>query len=318
MRAWRMTGTGEPLVRSEVPEPSAAPGEVVIDVNAAGLCHSDVGALEDPGWMEIIQFVPITLGHEVAGVISEVGEGVTDFRVGDRVGICPSTPTLPGYHRDGGYADKATARQEDIVRVPEGVSFEQAAAGTDAGMTSYHAVVVAGRVEAGNKVGIIGLGGLGQIGARVAVVSGAELYAAELREEVWPLGRDIGVREVTKDIRDFADVGLEVIVDFAGFGTTTAAAIETVRPGGRVVQIGMGRLEATINTRVLIVNNITLVGSSGGDVDDIAAVYWLFWLFAEGKLTPTLTTIGFEEIAEGLERLKAGTVQGRLVATIDG
>jgi propanol-preferring alcohol dehydrogenase len=315
MRAWRMTGTGEPLVRSEVPEPTAAPGEVVIDVRAAGLCHSDVGALEDPGWMEIIQFVPITLGHEVAGVISEVGEGVTDFRVGDRVGICPSTPTLPGYHRDGGYADKATARQEDIVRIPKGVSFEQAAAGTDAGMTSYHAVVVAGQVKAGDKVGIIGLGGLGQIGARVAVVSGAEVYAAELREEVWPLGRDIGVREVTKDIRDFADVGLDSIVDFAGFGTTTAAAIETVRPGGRVVQIGMGRLEATINTRVLIVNNITLVGSSGGDVDDVAAVYRLF---AEGKLTPTLTTIGFEEIAEGLERLKAGTVQGRLVATIDG
>ena len=66
---------------------------------------------------------------------------------------------------------------------------------------------------------------------------------------------------------------------------------------------------------MLIVNNITLVGFSGGTVDDVAAVYRLF---AEGKLTPTLTTIGFDEIAEGLERLKTGTVQGRLVAAIDG
>jgi propanol-preferring alcohol dehydrogenase len=95
VRAWRMTGTGEPLVRSEVPEPTTASGEAVIDVKAAGLCHSDVGALEDPGWMEIIRFVPITLGHEVAGVISEVGEGVTDHRPSDPARCRPVQGILP-------------------------------------------------------------------------------------------------------------------------------------------------------------------------------------------------------------------------------
>jgi propanol-preferring alcohol dehydrogenase len=312
MKGWQFTTTGEPLTLVEKPDPKAAPGEVVIDVRAAGLCHSDVGALEDPGWLEIITTRPVILGHEVAGVISEVGEGVTSFKVGDRVGVCPSTPTLPGYVRDGGYANKTTARVEDIVRIPDNVSFEHAAAGTDAGMTSYHAVMVAGQTKAGMKVGIIGLGGLGQVGARIAVVAGAEVYAADVSEKARALGAEIGVKQVFTDVREFP-LDLDVIVDFAGFGTTTAGAIEVIKPGGRVVQVGMGRLEATINTRLLIVKAVQLVGSVGGDVHDVKAVYDLY---ASGKLTPLIVPTTFEEIPAGLDRLHEGGVTGRLVAVM--
>ena len=314
MQAWQFTNTHEPLVLNEVPEPTAGPGEVVVDVKSAGLCHSDVGLMEDEGWLALLAKTPITIGHEVAGVVSAVGDGVTDWKIGDRVGICPTTELgAPGYAFDGGFAPKTVIGQEALVRIPDNVSFAYGAAGTDAGMTSHHAVIANGQVTKGTKLGIIGFGGLGQIGARVAVLAGAEVYVAEINEDVWQNARDAGVTDVRKGIKDFADVGLDVIVDFAGFGVTTADAIETVRAGGRVVQVGMGRLEATINTRVLITNNVTLVGSVGGTKDDVQGVYDYL---ATGELNPTITEIGFDEIADGIERLAKGQVVGRLVATL--
>ena len=178
MKSWRFTGTNEPLRLEELPEPSAGPGKVVIDVKAAGICHTDVGILTDPGWMTMLGQVPVTLGHEDAGVISAVGDGVTDFKVGDRVAICPTTSAgCPGSSFDGGFGPKIVIGTEALVRIPDEVDFVNGAAATDAGMTSYAAVVRRGGVKAGDKVGIIGLGGLGQIGARVAYLLGAEVYA---------------------------------------------------------------------------------------------------------------------------------------------
>lgn len=313
MKAWQFTNTHEPLVLADVTEPTAAPGGVVIDVKAAGLCHSDVGLMEDEGWLALLAKQPITIGHEVAGVISEVGADVTEWKVGDRVGFCPTTEVgAPGYAFDGGFAPKAAIDQAALVRIPDSVSFTYGAAGTDAGMTSHHAVIVNGQVTKGTKLGIIGFGGLGQIGSRVGVLAGAEVYVAEVNEDVWQNARDAGVTDVKKSIADFADIGLDVIVDFAGFGTTTAQAIETVRPGGRVVQVGMGRLEATINTRVLITHNVTLVGSVGGTKADVQGVYDYL---ATGELNPTITEISFDDIPDGIDKLAKGQVVGRLVAT---
>ena len=314
MKAWQFTNTHEPLVLADVPEPTAAAGEVVIDIQAAGLCHSDVGLMEDEGWLALLAKRPITIGHEVGGVISQLGEGVTDWKVGDRVGICPTAGYgAPGYARDGGYTFKVAFAADSLVRIPDNVSFALGAMGTDAGMTSHHAVMAAGQLKAGHKLGIIGLGGLGQIGARVAVLAGAEVYVAEIDERVWPVGYELGVKRMAKSITEFKDVGLDVIVDFAGFGTTTAEAVESTRIGGRVVQVGMGRLEATISTRSLITRRVALVGSAGGTKDDVASIYGHF---ESGELAPVLSMISFAEIPEGLERLQRGDVTGRLVADI--
>jgi propanol-preferring alcohol dehydrogenase len=316
MKAWQFTNTHEPLVLNEVPEPAAGPGEAVIDIKAAGLCHSDVGLLEDEGWLPMLGKLPITPGHEIAGVISEIAEGVEGWKAGDRVGVCPTAEgaTSPGYTHDGGYSFKCTASTKSLVAVPESLSFELAAAGTDAGMTSYHAVVTEGRVKQGDRVGIIGLGGLGQIGARVAVLRGCEVYVAEPNQQVWPLSEKIGCKKIVSDITGLLDENLDVIIDYAGFGTTTAGAIEAVRPGGRVVQVGLGQMEATINTTALVTKRVTLIGSLGGTVDDITGVYEMM---ATGDLDPAVTPIAFSEIPEGLDRLAKGGVVGRLVATLD-
>lgn len=313
MKAWHFTGTHQPLVKAEVPEPSPGPGQVKIDVKAAGLCHSDVGILEDEKWLALIPSLPITPGHEVAGVVEEVGEGVTDYAVGDRVAVWPMRVSV-GYGVHGGFGEKVVAETEGLVRIPDNVSFAMAATSTDAGMTSHGAVMTRGGLQRGEKIGIIGLGGLGQIGARVAVLNGAELYVAEVNEAVWPLAEEIGAKRVVKDITELKDAGLDLVVDFAGFGTTTAGALETVRPGGRVVLVGMGRLEATINTYPLILGALDLKGNVGGTDGDIRAV--LDWM-SKGEIHPVIEEISWDEIGDGIDRLARGEVRGRLVCIYD-
>ncbi|WP_067724548.1 zinc-binding dehydrogenase [Oceanobacillus damuensis] len=316
MKGWEFTTTNEPLKLVEKPDPKATEGRVVIEVKAAGLCHSDVGALRDKKWLDIIEHTPIIMGHEVAGVIKEVGPGVTDYKVGDRVGVCPVSKVGmgPGYGYDGGYSDLVSAPAVDLVPMPDEISFAQAAAGTDAGMTSYHAMFQTGQAKPGMKVGVIGIGGLGQIAARAAVVKGIDVYAVDVSPKARELAKELGVKEVFEDVRELADIAPDLIVDYAGFGTTTAGAIDVIAPGGTVVLVGMGKLEATINTDPLILKAATLKGSVGGDGHDIAEVYKLM---ASGDIEPTISEITFDEIYEGLLKLERHEVTGRLVANLE-
>ncbi|WP_460802699.1 zinc-binding dehydrogenase [Microbacterium sp. GXF6406] len=313
MRAWHFVGTHKPFERVDIDEPTAGPGKVVIDVKAAGLCHSDVGILEDEKWLSSMKELPVVPGHETAGVISEVGEGVTDWKVGDRVAVWPLAEIM-GYMVNGAWEDRSEVSTDGLIAIPEGVSFAQAAAATDAGMTSVGALSTAG-VEAGMKVGIIGFGGLGQIGARVAHLRGAEVYVAEINESVWDRAREAGAVKVAKSITEFADVELDVIIDYAGFGVTTSDALNTVKSsgGGRVVQVGMGKLESTIDTYALILGRKQLHGSMGGSKEDIEET---MRYMASGDLKPALTEIDFEEIPAGIQQLIDGTAVGRLVAKV--
>ncbi|WP_296631863.1 zinc-binding dehydrogenase [Rhodoluna sp.] len=316
MKAWQFEGTNKPLVLNEVPEPKVRPGTVVVDVKATGICHSDVSTLTDPNWMFMYPELPRTLGHETAGVISEVGPGMEHWKVGDRVGLAPvmSNGEALGYYSwDGGWAPKILATDDNLVKLPDEVSFELGAMATDAGLTSYHAIMAVGGAKAGMKVGVIGLGGLGYIGARAAVLSGAEVYAAEVNAETRALADEIGLKAVAESITEFKDVGLELIVDYAGFGTTTAEAIDTLAEFGKLVQVGMGRGQATINTTPIIINQLTIAGSKSGTKEDLAGIYELM---RTGKLNPPMNLIGFEDIPGAVDKLHAGGVVGRFIATM--
>jgi propanol-preferring alcohol dehydrogenase len=311
MKAWRFTKAHEPLTLIERDDPTPGPGEVVVDVRAAGLCHSDVGFLDGviaPARM------PLILGHETAGEISFVGPDVTDFAVGDRVVLSGPEDFAAGWSADGGYATRCLAKAVGLVRLPDSVSYVQGATATDAGSTSYGAVMVSGRLRPGQRVGIVGLGGLGMTGARLAVINGAEVFAAEPRREVWDTAKHNGVTDVVEDVLELARHRLDLIVDFAGFGTTTAGAIVAVRPGGLVVQVGLGRDEATISTALLTTKAVTLRGSRGGLPGTVDAV---LQHIAAGELTIEASTLTFDEIPAGLDRLRHGGVIGRLVALLD-
>lgn len=309
MKAWQFVELDQPLTLNEVSEPTPGPDDVIIDVKAAGLCHSDVGYL-DGTLTPVLAFHPITLGHEIAGVISAVGENVSTFTVGDRV-VVPAKVEGAGTSLNGGFAAKVASPAAFVIPLPDGVDWDQAAAATDAGMTSYHAAITRGGVTAGMKVGIIGLGGLGSLGAQAVLAVGAKVFVAEKNESVHDFARQLGVAAVSTDIADFADEGLDVIIDYAGFGTTTAGAILAVKPGGRVVQVGLGVAEGSIPLLQLVLKGVDLVGSVAGTNEDCAAV---LDLVAAGKLSSRVTHVTFDEIKDGLGRLERGEVVGRLVA----
>ena len=315
MQAWRFYGTDKPLVFEEVPEPHAGAGEVVVNVKAAGVCHSDVSALDDPGWMPLFPRIPMTLGHENAGVITEVGEGMDEWHVGDRVGLAPVMPDNDaiGYGKwDGGYGPLLRATEANIVHLPDEVSFELGAMATDAGLTAYHALVAVGAAKAGMKVGIIGLGGLGYVGARVAVLMGCEVYGAEIAPETRKLADEIGLTDVADSIDKFS--GLDLVVDYAGFGTTTAAALTVLNEFGTLVQVGMGRLESTISTYPLIINQLSIRGSKSGTKEDLAALYDLM---RSGDLKPPMNLIKQADVPDALDKLRIGGVVGRFIAVYD-
>ena len=198
--------------------------------------------------------LPVIMGHEVAGIISEVGEDVTEYQVGDKVAVCPTGPsgTAPGYAYDGGFGTKVLAPASDLVKIPEGVSFEQAAAGTDAGMTSYHATFTKGGVREGMTVGMIGIGGLGQIALEAAVAIGAKVYAVDMNPKARELAESLGAAGAYESVKEIEQFEPEVIIDFAGFDITTREALESVAFQGKVVLVGMGKLETTLNVTQLI------------------------------------------------------------------
>ncbi|MCL2782531.1 MAG: zinc-binding dehydrogenase [Propionibacteriaceae bacterium] len=315
MQSWRFYGTDKPLVLEDVPEPQAGPGEVVVDVKAAGVCHSDVSALDDPGWMPMFFRIPMTLGHENAGVITQVGEGMDQWKVGDRVGLSPmmTDGDAIGYGKwDGGYGPLLRATDANLVHLPDEVSFELGALATDAGLTAYHALVARGGAQKGMKVGIIGLGGLGYVGARVAVLMGCEVYGAEIAPGTQKLAGEIGLKDVADSIDKFSD--LDLIIDYAGFGTTTAAALTVLKEFGTLVQVGMGRLESTISTYPLIINQLTIKGSKSGTKEDLAALYDLM---RSGALKPPMNLIKQAGIPDALADLRKGGVVGRYIAVYD-
>lgn len=311
MKAWQFTEVGVPLKRVELPDPVAGPGQIVIDVKASGLCHSDVGFM-DGTITSLLKHTPIVLGHEIAGVVAAVGEGVTDFSIGQRVGI-PATVESPGTACNGGFADKVVAIAEQCVHVPDAVPFEQAAPAMDAARTAYRGLVTAGLVGAGSKVGIIGFGGLGSLAVQIAHALGATVYVAEINEGAWDEARALGASGVATDICQFEDRELDVIVDFAGYGTTTAAAIDAVRPRGRVVQVGLAKEMATISAQKITMKEITYIGSANGEKSEAEAV---LALMAQGKIKSDVLPITFDAIPDSLAKLEHGGVRGRFVAVL--
>jgi propanol-preferring alcohol dehydrogenase len=309
MKAWQFNGINEPLERVEIPYPKAGTGEIVVDIKAAGLCHSDVSFM-DGTITSLLKEIPIILGHEIAGVVAEIGEGVSDFQPGQRVGI-PATTDGPGTYRNGGFADAVVVLANQCVHVPDEVPFEQAAPAMDAARTAYRAVVTTGLVQKGINVGIIGYGGLGSLGVQIAKELGAEVYVAEVNTKTWDEAKATGIKGISADIRDFEQAGLDVIIDFAGFGTTTASAIDAIKPRGRVVQIGLAKEMATISAQKVTMKEITYVGASNGEKHEAEEV---LKLMASGNIKSNIIKISFDKIPDSLDQLKKGGINRRFVA----
>ncbi|KAG8161493.1 hypothetical protein KVR01_008480 [Diaporthe batatas] len=318
MKAYRFLGAEEGMALHEVPVPTPGPGHALIQVKAAGLCHSDTHVLHGGGaaWMCKL---PITLGHEIAGVITALGDGPSSssLKVGDRVAVaCVGHPIQErnfqealGVGCDGGYADYAVAPLKNLVKLPDSVSFVAAAVATDSIATAYHAVVAEGQVSKSATVAVIGLGGLGLNGVAIAALRGARVFGVDINTDKFEQARAVGAVDCATSLAQFKDETFDVILDFAGAQPTVEAAVSTVRPGGCVVLVGLAAQKIQITTTSLVTNNVSLRGSTSASVQEFSEV---LDLLASGSLEPCVEEIPFEDIPKGLEMLGRGEVNGRL------
>ncbi|KAK5054513.1 hypothetical protein LTR84_001404 [Exophiala bonariae] len=313
MKAFQYDGATIGVKEIPVPEPAA--GQVLIAVEAAGLCHSDCTIVNGKGaW---VSKTPITLGHEVAGTIVKISPEITDFDIGDRVAIAlvshplenANWSTTVGLGYDGGYAEFTLAYREHLVKIPTGVSFAQAAVATDSISTAYHAVVAEARVTSSTVVGIIGLGGLGLNGVTIAALSGAQVYGFDINDKKFPDASKSGAIQCFSRLSDASHIKFDVLIDFAGVGSTTTDAISSVKVGGTVVLVGLGAAEMTVSTHTLVTRGVRLYGSIGASLEELHSV---LNLIDTRKITPLLEEIPFSTVREGLERLDRNAAIGRL------
>lgn len=341
MLAGRLRLDSRTFAVEEVPVPQPAPGEVLVEVKAAGVCLSDVHLI-DGG---LSPFRPddavsgsgaLTLGHEVAGVVHALGAGVRGgWAPGDRVVLqggrgcercpaclrgfpCPEFLTL-GVDYDGGWAQYVIAREDTLVRIPDGLPFEQAAIIPDAVSTPYAAIVTTGAVRPGQSAGIWGIGGLGAHGVRIARYAGASPVIAvdplpTARARALAFGADLALDPAAPDFADeiaraTGGQGLDLAFDFAGFPEVRDQALACLGIGGALVLAGLTPAPLTVPDTIrfsLLGQQIRgHYGSAGHDLDRLVA------LTAAGRidLAPSISDrIPLADAAEAVARLekKAG------------
>ena len=285
MQAIRLVEPAQPLQSSEIADPSPAPGQVVVDVHRAGICHTDAHYRAGTGTTNL----PITLGHEVAGVVSAGGDGVTDLRVGQRVALhyltscgtcercqkygeqfCPEGGMI-GKEHDGGYAQRIAVPAFNAIPIPEGVSSDVAAIMMCSTATAYHALRLAS-LQRGQSVAVLGFGGLGVSAVQLARALGAsEVYAVDVVPEKLQLAAQFGAtpldaREtpVHKAILGATDGrGVDVTLEFTGNAEVARGGLRSLTPGGRLMIVAINLRSFEFNPFAdLLVRERRIIGCS--------------------------------------------------------
>jgi propanol-preferring alcohol dehydrogenase len=326
-----------PLELEEVAMPIAGPDEVVVRVEASGLCHTDIHAAH--GDWPVKPTPPFTPGHEGVGIVEQVGPGVTEVALGDRVAVpwlgyacgtceycvsgwetlCLEQKNM-GYSLDGSFADYVKAYGRYVVKVPAGVDPIDAAPLTCAGVTTYKAVKVAG-TRSSDLVAVFGVGGLGHLAIQYAAIAGGRVVAVDVVDEKLALARELGaeftVNAAEQDPAEFirelggADQAIALAVSPASF----EQAYRSLRRGGTLVFVALpaeNRIELPIFETVL--NGITVVGSIVGTRVDLREV---FELHAAGRTRVIRETRSLNEVNEAIADVEAGRVPARIVFTPD-
>jgi 2-desacetyl-2-hydroxyethyl bacteriochlorophyllide A dehydrogenase len=308
MQAARLHAPGEPLTIESVPIPSPEPHEVMVEVEACGLCGTDIHLAVDGDIP--VERTPITLGHEAAGVVVGTGDAVTNYTSGDRVALFPSATCgecrfcragreslcedseVYGMARDGSLAQYVVAPSWSLISIPETVPFDIAAIITDGVSTPFHALRSRGALKAGESVAVVGCGGLGTHAILLARMMGAGFIVAidtqeQARARALELGADLAIDPVAEPradrvIRQRLRRGVDLALEFVGLSETVAIALNVLDTGGRAVVVGVGMARPELPPLVRFVGREhSLAGSFGMDKRDIED---LFALVAGGRL----------------------------------
>ena len=331
MRAIRFEADGS-ITLVQLPNPQPGPEDVLVQVLAAGVCHTDLHLLDEVKAGEREALVP---GHEIVGRVTKMGADVYTTNVGERVvvhfeqpcgtcrqcrrmrtNLCEEGHSL-GFDLPGGYAEFVVAKQRTVLPVSPNLDVAFAAPLGCSGATAYRAVVALGQADEEDLVVIIGAGGVGLSAIQIAKVQGARVVAIEPREEARKAALDSGAtaavspQHASKSVEELSDSGADVAIDFVGTRATFDLGRSVLGVGGRFVAVAPGNESVSVTANDLVDGGKSYLGSYSSTMADLARV---IALAEAGRLRPVVTRrASLAAAAEVLAELRAGKILGRAV-----
>lgn len=336
MKAALFREKGAPLELTEVERPAPGPGEVLVRVEAAGVCGTELHFLE--GLLAPAK-TPIILGHEVAGTVAETGEGVDEaFAPGDRVAVhyfhpcgrcrecrfgrehlCEAPLGFLAFVTDGGFAEYVRVPASALARIPDGLSFEEAAPLCCSATTALHALHVSG-LRMGDTAVVYGCGGVGLALVQILRLAGVRPIAVSRTpaklERAAELGTDVVVNAAEDDVASrvreaTAGRGAEAVFELAGTRESMGQSLRSLARAGALVFIGYSFDRLDLSPLELVVPEARILTSVGNTYLELVEA---LELAARGKLTPVIhEVVPLEEANRVLDDLRAGRVVGRAV-----
>ena len=327
----------EPLAIEDVIQPKPAAHEVLIEVEACGVCHSDLH-LADGDWPQLVPITkrPLILGHEIAGRVVEKGASVKQLEVGDRVGVpwvhwtCGECAfcregnenlcvkqQITGVTVDGGYAEFVKAPASHALKIPDGLSSIDAAPLFCAGVTVYRALGHA-KIKPGQRLAVFGVGGLGHLAVQMGVGLGAIVTAIDVSDEKLTHARSLGASatlnpasvNVVKELRQAGGVHVALVTSAAK--AAYDMAFPCVRPTGMLLVVGLPSESICFPPILMAALEVRIQASSVGTRQDMRDV---LALAAAGKIHCEVKTRPVAQANAVLDELRQGTVSGRIVLT---
>ncbi|MBW3551140.1 MAG: NAD(P)-dependent alcohol dehydrogenase [Proteobacteria bacterium] len=336
--AYAAADANSPLAPHTIERRDPRAGEVLIDILYCGVCHSDIHQARDEWGGSIFPMVP---GHEIVGRVAQVGEGVERFKPGNAVGVgcfvdsCRScaqceageeqyctkgmVATYNGRERDtgapthGGYSTRITVKQEYVLRIPEALPLDRAAPLLCAGITTYSPLKHYG-VKAGDRVAVVGLGGLGHMAVKLASALGAEVTVLSTSESKREAALQLGARDfaATRDPATFKQLAnrFDFIVDTVSGEHDYNAYLSLLTVDGTMILLGIPEAPAPVAAGMLIMRRRKLVGSLIGGIRETQE---MLDFCAEHGVASDIELIDIADINEAYERMIAGDVRYRFV-----
>jgi len=337
VRAYAATSATEPLTPTTVERRDVGPRDVRIDIRYAGICHSDIHTARGE-WGGTNY--PIVVGHEIAGVVAEVGSEVTRFDVGDRVGVgcmvdscgeCQycrrgdeqyciegNIQTYGGVGKDGvptqgGYSQQIVVTEGFVLRIPDGIELDVAAPLLCAGITLYSPLRHWG-AGPGKRVAVVGLGGLGHMGVQLAHAMGAEVtvlsQSLKKQEEGLRLGADHYFATGDPDTFTRLAASFDLILNTVSASIDVDAHLSLLAVDGTMVNVGAPEHPQSVSAFSLLSRRISFAGSTIGGIRETQE---MLDFCAEHGITALIETIGVEQVNEAYERVLASDVRYRFV-----
>jgi D-arabinose 1-dehydrogenase-like Zn-dependent alcohol dehydrogenase len=346
MLSYRLEKFAQPFVEVKGDAPAPTGHQVVIDVKACGLCHSDVHLhdgyfdLGDGAKVDATRIVnpPRTLGHEIAGTVSAIGPDVKGVKIGDKrvvfpwigcgkCGLCQAgnehlcnAPAALGIHRDGGFSNKVLVPDAKYLIDYGTLAEAQACTYACSGLTAYSAMKKVTPFPAGGKLLIIGAGGVGLSGVRLAKAMNLPApIVAEVDKSKWDLAKDAGASEcidpteatAVRSLLKATGGGVQAAIDFVGAGSSFAFGFNALGKAGTLVSVGLFGGATPIAPAMISMKAVTIKGSYVGSLEEMREVMNIARNCALAELP--VATRPLNQLNNALADLKQGRVRGRVV-----